>query len=61
MTWWQALICFWVYGTGARVDEKLSQDADFRHGVGFVLRLLVNAGFTAGALILLDTWAGISW
>lgn len=61
MTWWQVFICFWVYGIGARVDDRLSQDNDFKHGVGLVLRILVWLIFTVGAWVLVDAWAGISW
>lgn len=61
MTWWQVLLTFWVYGTGVRVDEKLSQDKDFKHGVGLVLRIIVGLAFTVGAWLLVSTWAGISW
>ena len=61
ITWWQVLIVFFVYGTGARLDEKLSQDSDFRHGAGLLLRIISVAAFTVGAWLLLNTWAGISW
>lgn len=61
MTWWQAFICFWLCGVGTRVDEKLSQDSDFKYGIGLVLRIFVWLCFTVGAWALVDTWAGISW
>jgi hypothetical protein len=61
MTWWQVFIVFWVYGIGARVDDRLSQDRDFKHGVGLAMRIFVWAGFTVGAWLLVSTWAGITW
>lgn len=61
MTWWQVFITFWVVGVGARVDEQLKQDREFTYGVGLAIRIGVDLAFTVGALLLVSTWAGISW
>lgn len=61
MTWWQVVLTFWVVGVGARVDDRLNQDSDFKSGLGLVMRLVVYLIFMVGAWLMIDAWAGISW
>lgn len=61
MTWWQVLLTFWVVGIGTRVDEKLSQDDDFKSGMGLAMRVGVYLIFMVGAWLMVNAWAGISW
>lgn len=63
ITWWQVLIVFFLVGLQARLDEKLSQDPDFKRGVGLLLRFVVTTAIYVGAWLLLGAWVpgGINW
>lgn len=62
IAWWQVIIVFFLVALQARLDEKLSQDSEFRHGVGLLMRFVVTSAIYVGAWVLLDTWTGgISW
>lgn len=56
MTWWQVLIVFTIYGTGARTEVILRRESI----VGIWGGLLINLPFTAAAWILVYVWGGIT-
>lgn len=61
IAWWQVFIVFWIVGLSSRLDEKLSQDADFKRGAGLLLRFIVTTAIWVGAWILLGAWTEIHW
>ena len=61
MTWWQVLLTFWVVGIGTRLDEKLNQDREFKYGMGLAMRVGVYLIFMAGAWLMVNAWAGVTW